>query len=421
MDKIKRFGRRMGLLMAMVMLVCMGLPAALSANANIPRKEAGLQAYPVYRSTTIYKGGLVSVNSTGYLVEGTDDDTTTFVGVAYEGVDNSSGSDGDLDGRVYTTGTHLLPATSITQAMVGQMMYLVDDATVDDVGSIPVGTLVSYVSNTSGWVDIGARSTQLSDAYEIHVAMNGRANGRGTAEDPVALISQAFALVDGTRNKVLVRSGSYTEATIITWPDYDCVVVGVGVDVWGHGPTISAPSDNGSTMYMNQTVDGSRVWSLANVTVECYEETASVYAIHIRKTGTAKLYANFRDVDVEQDTSYVGVYVDAAGTSDKFNGEWNGGQIGGRLTCVWGNASDRFRLFHCKILDDIYLSGAYAGVLEMWNCMCKPTPVTSAVSQNVIRVGNCVGYDGNEVFQACSTLATGGTAAGVNNESTQST
>jgi hypothetical protein len=161
MKSFKTFWHRAGLMMAMVLLVCMGLPAALSANANIPRKEAGLQSFPVAASTTIYKGGLVCMDADGYIVEGTDAHAVRFVGIAYEGVDNSTGSDGDLNGRVYTTGTHQLPATSITQAMVGDMMYLVDDATVDDVAGvshyIPVGVLVQYDSTTLGWVDIGQR------------------------------------------------------------------------------------------------------------------------------------------------------------------------------------------------------------------------------------------------------------------------
>lgn len=154
-------------MMALVALVLLGFPAALSADTNISRKEAGLQSYPVYQSTTIYKGGLVVLNSTGYLIEGTAAKNTRFAGVAAEGANNSSGSDGDLECRVYTAGTFLLPATSITQAMVGRLMYLADDATVDetaDYSNIVVGRLVRYVSNTSGWVDIGQRGMTLDNA-----------------------------------------------------------------------------------------------------------------------------------------------------------------------------------------------------------------------------------------------------------------
>lgn len=151
------------LAMAMTILIVLGIPAALSADAQIPRKEAGLQSFPVAGSSTqIYKGAFVCINTSGYLVAGADTDGLRFVGVAYENVLNA-GSDGDKACRVHTTGVFLKDATSITQAMVGRVMLLTDDATFDESSTykIPVGVLVRYESTTSGWVDIG-QVTQLT-------------------------------------------------------------------------------------------------------------------------------------------------------------------------------------------------------------------------------------------------------------------
>lgn len=176
MKRFRTNAHRWMVAMMMVMLIVLGLPAALSADVNIPRKEAGLQSYPVYQSTQIYKGGLVCLNSSGYLIEGTDTAGLQFVGVAYENVNNTSGSDGDKNCRVHTTGTHRLTATSITQAMVGDLMYLADDATIDDTSTnyICVGRLVEYVSATSGWVDIGQRGLTADGAGNtIHMAVTG--------------------------------------------------------------------------------------------------------------------------------------------------------------------------------------------------------------------------------------------------------
>ena len=229
----------MGLIMAMVMLVSMGLPAALSADANISRKESGLQSYPVYRATTIYKGGMVSRNSTGYLVASTDDPAATFVGVAYEGVGNSSGSDGDLEGRVYTEGVFLLPATSITQVMVGQLMYIVDDATFDNLSTYFVccGTLVRYVSAALGWVDIGQRSRVVAFGMDIYVEKNGDDTGPGTEDQPVKTLTAAVALVTTSRLRIHVGEGTFAEAAAVVFPTIDNVqIIGAG----NHLTTISA-------------------------------------------------------------------------------------------------------------------------------------------------------------------------------------
>ena len=50
----------------LMILVAFGIPMALSADAQIPRKESGLQSYPVEATTQIYKGGFVCLNTSGY-------------------------------------------------------------------------------------------------------------------------------------------------------------------------------------------------------------------------------------------------------------------------------------------------------------------------------------------------------------------
>lgn len=157
--------------------------AVLTASIEIPRKEAGLQSYPC-GVDIIYKGGFVGINAAGYAVAMPIIASAAglkFVGIAYEKVDNSAGSAGDKSVRVYTQGTFKVTATSITQAMVGQMMYLVDDQTVDDIASaicIPVGRLVEWVSETKGWVDIGQRGSARSVVCLVpHILMSTIADG----------------------------------------------------------------------------------------------------------------------------------------------------------------------------------------------------------------------------------------------------
>lgn len=130
---------------------------ALSADRETKRKEAGFKSL-LMGTDIIYKGGMVTLNTSGLAVAGQAAQGYKFAGVAYEKVDDSAGA-GTKWCRVYTEGLFLLPATSITQAMVGHMMYLQDDQTFDDVpasaAAIPCGILHEYVSTTLGWIDIG--------------------------------------------------------------------------------------------------------------------------------------------------------------------------------------------------------------------------------------------------------------------------
>ena len=130
---------------------------APSSNRLTKEREPGITSYPVYQSTTIYEGSMVALNSSGYLVPAADAAGNKVVGKADEMVDNASGASGAKYCRVKSGRQFLFAATSITQAMVGKAMYVVDDETFDDVGGtnyIKAGKLTEYVSATSGWIQI---------------------------------------------------------------------------------------------------------------------------------------------------------------------------------------------------------------------------------------------------------------------------
>jgi len=128
---------------------------ALAADRETSQKEPGYKSY-LMGTDIIYKGSMVTVDADGLAVAGQATAGHKMVGVAVEKVDDSAGA-GTKWCRLYTEGLFLFVATSIAQSMVGQMMYLTDDQTFDDVPgtvTIPCGILVEYVSATSGWIDI---------------------------------------------------------------------------------------------------------------------------------------------------------------------------------------------------------------------------------------------------------------------------
>lgn len=117
---------------------------ALTVNAETARKDGELIAYLVAAATHIYKGALVCLNASGYAVPAADATGLSFIGIAYEEADNSSGTNGATLVRVLKSGTYFLCKSSAVQGDVGKLVCVVDDATVaaDTTNDIPVGYVV---------------------------------------------------------------------------------------------------------------------------------------------------------------------------------------------------------------------------------------------------------------------------------------
>jgi hypothetical protein len=131
---------------------------ALTADRKTSYQEGVEIALPVYTNVEIFAGSMVCVGgSHGYAIPGVDASGNQFVGVAMEHVDNTGGASGAKWIRVRRQGVFDFAASSITQAMVGDLMYVVDDQTFDETSpgnNVLCGRLVEYISNTRGKIDI---------------------------------------------------------------------------------------------------------------------------------------------------------------------------------------------------------------------------------------------------------------------------
>jgi len=124
---------------------------ALTGDYDPQAKEGNLIAYPVGANVIIYKGALVSVRNNGYAYPARSGvSTDQFVGVAYETVNNSGGSDGAKVVRVLKRGTFVYNGTGFTQASVGAAFYALDDNTLTTTATNNqlVGYGVEYISST---------------------------------------------------------------------------------------------------------------------------------------------------------------------------------------------------------------------------------------------------------------------------------
>lgn len=145
--------------------------AALSDNKEVQRKDGVVLAHKVVGSDIIYRGALVKINADGYLAPCAAEAGAVFAGIAYEEVDNSSGSAGDEECRVYKEGVFLLEGSGFAQADVGEAVYASDDQTVTKTHAANlqrVGVIVEFESSTKVWVKIepavlGAEDT-IADA-----------------------------------------------------------------------------------------------------------------------------------------------------------------------------------------------------------------------------------------------------------------
>ena len=132
---------------------------ALTQDRASAQRDGVDVAVPVAAAAEIFAGSIVALDADGYAVPASDTAGLTVFGVAREHVDNSDGSDGDLDVIVTRGKDWLMKGSGLTQALVGQTVYVSDDETVTTAATatndIPAGTLTQFDSATSGWVRIG--------------------------------------------------------------------------------------------------------------------------------------------------------------------------------------------------------------------------------------------------------------------------
>jgi len=154
---------------------------ALSQDKKTEYREGVELPFPVDDGDKIYAGALACVNADGYLVPGSDTAGLIFEGVSREAADNSSGEDGDVSVSLRRRGLFKMTlGHSITQANVGDSVFIVDDQTVDLAANVTnlifCGVIAGYIDATHAWIDIEPAikqadvATHIADASGAHAA-----------------------------------------------------------------------------------------------------------------------------------------------------------------------------------------------------------------------------------------------------------
>ena len=144
----------------------------LAADKALQYTEGVEVPFPVINADIIYGGSNVCVNAAGYALPGADTAGLIYAGVALERVDNTAGNAGDKTINVRRRGLiKMTLATAITQANVGDNVFLVDDETVDLTANVTnkifCGIIAVFIDTTHAWVDIEPAITQADVAAHV--------------------------------------------------------------------------------------------------------------------------------------------------------------------------------------------------------------------------------------------------------------
>jgi len=249
----------------------------LSADAQRKVTDWGQGgSYPVLAAAQIYKGSLVCVNANGFAVAATDSAAIYCVGVATENVLGGT-ADGDEWIKVEAGRAYLFAASSITQAMVGEPMYVIDDNTVDDTSTnlCLVGVLVKFVDTTHGWVLVApsyslALSGVTSSAGELNYL---DINAAGTVQASKSVVVDANKDAGDFRNLDAVNidaGASGTAGTVDIFP--------TTASMGKVALTAADSAGNTTTTIVNASQSGARTYTIPD---------AGASASFLMTTGTA--------------------------------------------------------------------------------------------------------------------------------------
>lgn len=130
----------------------------LTADRHTPYREGDIVHVPVAADVEIFNGALTVANADGYAAPGSEAANLTYLGRADAHVDNTGGGDGDVMVPVRRLKAFYWRNASgdpVTQDMLGQRAYILDDETVagtDNSGARSEAGVVVAIDDGGVWI-----------------------------------------------------------------------------------------------------------------------------------------------------------------------------------------------------------------------------------------------------------------------------
>lgn len=223
----------------------------LAADKALEYTEGVELDFPVINADIIYGGSFVCVNAAGYALPASDTAGLIFQGIAVNRADNSLGNAGDISVTLRRRGlVRATLATAISQANVGDNVFLVDDESVDLTANVThkifAGVIAKYIDTTHAMIDIEPAirqadvATHIADASGAHSASAVSVEDTGTftsAEDVEAALAEIYQHLKSAKGIIPIPMPGITDAgvALAAFSDGDSTVPGYCVTAKGLG------------------------------------------------------------------------------------------------------------------------------------------------------------------------------------------
>lgn len=225
----------------------------------------GINAFPVAASAKLYAGGLVAINSSGYAVAASADNTLKIVGVADKLADNTGGANGDISVTVNVGAFFFDAGDTIAKKDVQSVVFASDDHTInlgDGAGLRPAAGVVWGPPRADGQIPVlipplagsgaggggGGGGTSPSTAFKARAVLTSVASYTASGGVITASSTGAIGAQDGVTlaagDEVLLPAGIAAAAAdsgpyVVTDPGGATKFVLTRPDWWAHGAAIA--------------------------------------------------------------------------------------------------------------------------------------------------------------------------------------
>ena len=220
----------------------------------------------------------------------------------------------------------------------------------------------------------------------VSAADGNDTTGTGSVTAPYATITKAFSTVTAARNTIYVLPGTYTEASILTWPNVNNVQL-IGLD-WGGNVTITAPADaSAEVILINPTFTSATLSAfIENVLIYHGNSTIGV-KIDNAHMGSRKLMVYLLTVPTYGSGNSVDMSHTVTGQAIRIY-MVNCDEVTVLVNLLTTTTDDRFRFRNCTLIGGVTNTGAIASEITFIDSVLLTSGLTTNGANLLTLVGS---------------------------------